>query len=574
GQNFSLTNTFFYSPLKRRILMLTKNKNPKVNYLSRLLVLPLAAIVFFAFTLKVKNTKNDKMAYEGKTITVVLDAGHGGSDHGAYSASGLSEKDIALSIVKKITALNSNDHIRILLTRDNDETVSVKDRVDFAKSKGADLFISIHMDAEDKNGNQDNNGISVMIDKNNNNILLASALISELKKSYKTEDEIRARKNGIWVLDANTCPAVLIECGYLTNTNDVAFFTSNANQEKIAKNILTAIDKFAVNQKEMNSPIAALDTIPKMYYKNKKVTSLEVKQSKVKVTYTDGSKETITKAEAEKRGFRLPPPPPPPAPPTAVTPPPAPPVPPAPPALPPNALYVVDGNITSVVQAKKIDPNNIASINVLKGESATAKYGEKGKNGVIEITNKNGKVSNVIIKTSNNGDQADPLYYVDGKEISKGDMNHISPNSIQSINVLKGESATKKYGEKGNEGVVEINLKSTNDTIPDKVFTKVENEASFPGGPQAWQKFIVKEIQASIDSFTNADFGTCLLKFIVNSDGTVSNIQATTMNGTHLAKISIAAIKNGPKWIPATQNGRTVAAYRIQPVTLSNPDVK
>jgi protein TonB len=84
----------------------------------------------------------------------------------------------------------------------------------------------------------------------------------------------------------------------------------------------------------------------------------------------------------------------------------------------------------------------------------------------------------------------------------------------------------------------------------------------------------VKEIQASIDSFTNADFGTCLLKFIVNSDGTVSNIQATTMNGTHLAKISIAAIKNGPKWIPATQNGRTVAAYRIQPVTLSNPDVK
>ena len=285
--------------------MLTKNKNPKVNYLSRLLVLPLAAIVFFAFTLKVKNTKNDKMAYEGKTITVVLDAGHGGSDHGASSASGLSEKDIALSIVKKITALNSNDHIRILLTRDNDETVSVKDRVDFAKSKGADLFISIHMDAEDKNGNQDNNGISVMIDKNNNNILLASALISELKKSYKTEDKIRARKSGIWVLDANTCPAVLIECGYLTNTNDVAFFTSNANQDKIAKNILAAIDNFAINQKEMNASITAKDTIPKMYYKNKKVTILEVNKSKVKVTYADGSKETITKAEAEKRGFKL-----------------------------------------------------------------------------------------------------------------------------------------------------------------------------------------------------------------------------------------------------------------------------
>ena len=53
GQHFSSTNSFFYSPLKRRILMLTKNKNPKVSYISRLLVLPLAAIVFFAFTLKV-----------------------------------------------------------------------------------------------------------------------------------------------------------------------------------------------------------------------------------------------------------------------------------------------------------------------------------------------------------------------------------------------------------------------------------------------------------------------------------------------------------------------------------------
>ncbi|HJY23885.1 MAG TPA: M56 family metallopeptidase, partial [Hanamia sp.] len=82
GQNFSPTNPFFYSPLKRRFIMLTKNKNPKVSYLSRLLVLPLAALLFFAFTLKVKTANNDKMSYTGKTITVVIDAGHGGNDHG------------------------------------------------------------------------------------------------------------------------------------------------------------------------------------------------------------------------------------------------------------------------------------------------------------------------------------------------------------------------------------------------------------------------------------------------------------------------------------------------------------
>ena len=46
GQHFSITNNFFHSPLKRRLTMFTKNKNPKVSYVSRLLVLPLAAIVF------------------------------------------------------------------------------------------------------------------------------------------------------------------------------------------------------------------------------------------------------------------------------------------------------------------------------------------------------------------------------------------------------------------------------------------------------------------------------------------------------------------------------------------------
>ena len=58
------------------------------------------------------------------------------------------------------------------------------------------------------------------------------------------------------------------------------------------------------------------------------------------------------------------------------------------------------------------------------------------------------------------------------------------------------------------------------------------------------------------------------MKFIVNTDGSISNIEATTMQNTHLAEIAMNAIRTGPKWIPATQNGKTVAAYRLQPVTL------
>jgi protein TonB len=115
---------------------------------------------------------------------------------------------------------------------------------------------------------------------------------------------------------------------------------------------------------------------------------------------------------------------------------------------------------------------------------------------------------------------------------------------------------------------------SQNDSVPDKVFTKVENEASFPGGQPAWLKYISKKVEASIDSFSDKDYGTCLIKFVVNTDGSVSNVEATTMEGTQLAKVSVNAVKEGPLWIPASQNGQTVAAYRLQPVTLTNPEEK
>ncbi len=106
----------------------------------------------------------------------------------------------------------------------------------------------------------------------------------------------------------------------------------------------------------------------------------------------------------------------------------------------------------------------------------------------------------------------------------------------------------------------------------DKVFTKVEIEAQFPGGPSAWTKYVTKAIQSDIDEFTESDYGTCVVKFIVSKDGTISSVEATTMKGTKLAEVATNAIRKGPKWTPAQQNGRFVNAYRLQPVTLTNPN--
>ncbi|MEO6838413.1 MAG: energy transducer TonB [Ginsengibacter sp.] len=107
---------------------------------------------------------------------------------------------------------------------------------------------------------------------------------------------------------------------------------------------------------------------------------------------------------------------------------------------------------------------------------------------------------------------------------------------------------------------------------PDKIFTKVEIEANFPGGPAAWQRYVTKAIQAQLDEFTESDYGTCIVKFIVDKTGKVSNVEATTLKGSKLAEIAVNAIRKGPNWTPAQQNGRYVNAYRLQPVTLTNPD--
>ena len=105
----------------------------------------------------------------------------------------------------------------------------------------------------------------------------------------------------------------------------------------------------------------------------------------------------------------------------------------------------------------------------------------------------------------------------------------------------------------------------------DKVFIKTEVEAAFPGGPAAWTKYIVAQIEKSFDQLTDNDYGTCNVKFIVDKTGKISEVAAMTMKGTKLAEIAVKAIKNGPDWIPAQQNGRIVKAYRIQPVTISKP---
>ncbi|CAN5282261.1 energy transducer TonB [soil metagenome] len=103
----------------------------------------------------------------------------------------------------------------------------------------------------------------------------------------------------------------------------------------------------------------------------------------------------------------------------------------------------------------------------------------------------------------------------------------------------------------------------------DKIFTKVENEAAFPGGEAAWRRYLEKNLNASTPVDNGAPEGTyqVIVRFIVSKDGSISDVQAESKHGYGMEDEAVKIIKRGPKWTPALQNGRNVNAYRRQPIT-------
>ncbi len=137
-----------------------------------------------------------------------------------------------------------------------------------------------------------------------------------------------------------------------------------------------------------------------------------------------------------------------------------------------DPLIVVDGKEMKNKKMEDIDPDTIASVSVLKGESAISKYGKKGENGVLVISTKkgndkirvvgSGKSKSSIFISDSDGEK-DPLLIIDGKETKNKKVEDLDPDTIESVSVLKGASAEKKYGDKGKNGVVEIITKKKKD---------------------------------------------------------------------------------------------------------------
>lgn len=249
-----LINPFFYTSIKRRIAMLTKTRNPRLSYTARIAALPLIMLTAAAFTLRTKPIMPPQTPLD-KVFTVMIDAGHGAKD-GAHSGD-VYEADVVLALSREIRSLNNDRMVNIVLTRNDENIVSLKDRVEAARQAHADLFISLHLNAAAPNENprdrsplSKGSGFEVYVSGKTEapyrqqSQAFGSVLAQELQSVYPVNGQLLTRQTGIYVIDKNVCPSVILECGYITDEADRAFITDAGHQKEVAEHILTAIHRY------------------------------------------------------------------------------------------------------------------------------------------------------------------------------------------------------------------------------------------------------------------------------------------------------------------------------------------
>lgn len=206
-----------------------------------------------------------KATFQGARITepeerkpgakvIVLDAGHGGRDQGTSSGDVL-EKDINLSMAKKLAALLEDDKIEILLTREDDTKIGLDERAEFANKNKADLFISLHCNyCEEDAGVQ---GLECYYREGSEE---GGALASCIADAFEGEERIinrGTRTANFRVLRNTRMPAVLVEMGYLSNRSERDKLADEAYQELLAKKLaegILASDVFREEQPENEAP--------------------------------------------------------------------------------------------------------------------------------------------------------------------------------------------------------------------------------------------------------------------------------------------------------------------------------
>jgi N-acetylmuramoyl-L-alanine amidase len=172
---------------------------------------------------------------------IMIDPGHGGKDPGAISVLGFYEKDITLSVATRLASQLNRMGYRTLLTRDTDEFVELEDRCALANRFNPDLFVSLHADSCETSSVT---GYTAYVAPSASWRAreAANAFVDTLAQTGIDSRGVKTAK--FKVLMDTTCPAVLIEMGYLSNEWEAKRLRNINIQQRMAKAIANGIQEF------------------------------------------------------------------------------------------------------------------------------------------------------------------------------------------------------------------------------------------------------------------------------------------------------------------------------------------
>ncbi len=178
------------------------------------------------------------------TKTVVIDAGHGGFDHGASGANGTYEEVLNLAVAKRLQKLFEQAGMRVIMTRENDEAIADTKKGDMAKRReiieqdGIDAVVSIHMNAyRDKTIH----GHVVFYQQGAEpGRELAQCVQDKLDAAMDKKPGL-AHPGDYLVLRSGKCPCVLVECAFISNPDDEKKMLTESHQQLLAEAICQGV---------------------------------------------------------------------------------------------------------------------------------------------------------------------------------------------------------------------------------------------------------------------------------------------------------------------------------------------
>src|SRR5438046_10432215 len=222
---------------------------------------------------------------------VVIDAGHGGFDRGGIPGQMVAEKEMTLDVAQRLKSLLAASGYRVVMTRDSDVFVPLPRRVAIANSYRNAIFVCIHFNSAKRMGA---GGIETYFYSRDSLPLAAAGHYFVAGGAPSPNRGVRRR--GYYVLRKTGIPAVLVECGFLTNPTEGAYAESTSYRQKLATEIAAGIrGRSSVTSTSSRTGVATDDSIPLQSY---------IDQTKVSSSKRSHKRSSRSKSSKKKKSSK------------------------------------------------------------------------------------------------------------------------------------------------------------------------------------------------------------------------------------------------------------------------------